>query len=289
MHKFAMETCHSLYGDENEKKDWESIIPQHASSHHFLMHGILAIAALHTAATAVPGQVLLYLNTAARYNQMSLGPFRQALDGLSLYNCYAVFAQSIITSVVGMTLPQLLSRQTGEDVSMVDSVVTVIEQVHGSKRICQIAGSWLEGSIFSKYDLFLGKRELNVDMKMHVVQLGQLNDRINGLDSPQHRVDQRAVDSLTLCYARFNYSPHPVSVLAWLGYLNEELIDGLRTRRPFSIVCLAYWATILKRLGPQFWWARECGHELVAETNRILNKWNSGWKDVRTWPEYPQN
>lgn len=80
MHKFATETYRSLCVSEPEKVTWQNLVPKLAFKHRYLMHGILSLASLYIATTLDPSHGRHYVGTGLEYHNMSLEPFRMAID-----------------------------------------------------------------------------------------------------------------------------------------------------------------------------------------------------------------
>jgi hypothetical protein len=136
MHKFATDTYRSLCSDQTDVAHWQLLIPRLAYTHEFLLHSIFALAAVHLSATTPdPAQAPSYLNTALQCNEISLASFCEAPSNLGLVNCDAVFAQSAIVTVIGISLPGLNSRYRGKGFSMIRTMITVVELVQGANHI----------------------------------------------------------------------------------------------------------------------------------------------------------
>jgi hypothetical protein len=79
-------------------KAGEKELPLQALGCDYLMHGILATAALHLAYLD-PAQQDKYNYLAAHHQDLALGPFRQAMSNITPENCNQVFAFSILMVV----------------------------------------------------------------------------------------------------------------------------------------------------------------------------------------------
>ncbi|KAE8409275.1 hypothetical protein BDV37DRAFT_237096 [Aspergillus pseudonomiae] len=284
MHKFSTETFQCLCGDQSDMGDWQVLIPQQASKHTFLLHGILALAALHIAATATERTIVLsYLDTALQYHNMSFAPFRQALDALTPLNCDAVFAQSAIITVIGIALPRLNAQHRGECFSMIENMITVFELLQGSTKVSRISRPWLKASMFSKYDFWLMETgDLDSEKTVAIKKLSRLNTCI--ANAEQGGANREAIDLLQSCFAKFARSSHPVAILAWLVYVKKDFIDGLRMHQPFPLLILMHWGVLLNDLGSHFWWAKGCGRDLVIELLAEIISEDPVWEQALEWP-----
>jgi hypothetical protein len=267
--------------------DWQVLIPQQSYNHTFLLHGILALAALHIAVTAPePARALSYLDTALQYNNMAFAPFRQELDSLTPLNCDAVFAHSAIITVIGIALPRLSAQHRGECFSMIENMVTVFELLQGSTKISRISRLWLKGGVFSKYDFWqMENGDLDSEMTIAIEKLSGLNNCIADADVERCGANHEAIELLRSCFAKYNRLAHPVAILAWLVYVKKEFIDELRMRQPFPLLILLHWGVLLNELGNHFWWAQGCGKDLVTELLAELKSENTVWEQALQWPQ----
>lgn len=254
------------------------------------MHGILALAALHTAATTTEfNDPMSYLDIALRYNSLSFGPFRNALDNLTPQNCDAVYAYSAIITVIGVALPTLHGRFREERVSTVENMATFFDLLQGATSISRISAPWLQASIFEKYSFWeMSVADIDIETNRALDELDQLNQLGVDQDSEEQITNREAIGLLRTCFAKFAYSPHPVTIMAWLGYVEKEFISRLRLRRPLELLIFMHWGVLLDEFGAHFWWAEGSGKALVAEVALELK---TGTYDVTEWEkamEWPQ-
>ncbi|KAL2820571.1 hypothetical protein BDW59DRAFT_164611 [Aspergillus cavernicola] len=287
MHKFSTDTYKTLCCDQADMDDWQFLIPKLACTYDFLLHGILALAALHIVATDPTSiQVLTHLDIALHLNGASFSPFSQALNNLTPKNCDAVYAQSAILTVIGIALPQLNAQHRGECFSMIEIMIDVFELLQGASQISQISRPWRQASIFCKYD-FWGIQDPGPypDVAQTIEKLRVLNDSVEIAHSEQHRINQEDIDLLQGCFAKFAHTPHPAPILAWPTYVKRDFVDQLRGRRPFQLLILMHWAALLKEMGAHFWWARGCGQALVIELLGELQEQDKEWYPALQWPQ----
>lgn len=289
MHKFSTETYKSLCGDESDMHDWQTLIPQQAYAHEFLLQGMLALAALHIAATTTDSdRALSFLDTALHYNNMSFGPFRHALGDLTPRNCDAVYATSAITTVLGIAMPFLDSKYRGERLSMVETMTTAFNLLQGAHSISWISAPWLQASIFSKIGFWeMETADLDDDTANAIERLFQLNAPTREMDEQEHNTTREAIEFLRSCFAKFARRPHPATILGWLLYANKDFVDRLRSRNPLQLLVFMHWGVLLNELGGHFWWAKGSGNALVAELLSELS--SSGdeprWELALQWPQ----
>ncbi|CEJ57611.1 hypothetical protein PMG11_06299 [Penicillium brasilianum] len=284
MHQFATETYLSLCVSESEKVTWQKLVPRLALKHRYLMHGILSLASLHIATTLDPSQARVYVDTGLEYHSVSLEPFRVAVDNLTPENCDAVFAESIITTAINLSLPQLTAGH-GNEGKMTENMMTAFELLQGVKKILTIGRSWIRLELFSQGEFWKDtSAELDEDTDSALNQLLFLNDQIKSSSNErQHGIHRDVINHLRHCFMKLSCSLDPAPVLAWLGAVDTGFVHGIRTRSPFSLLILAYWGVLLAQLDGQRWWARNAGKALVTEILVSLNGENLLWEGCLAW------
>ncbi|KIX01520.1 uncharacterized protein Z518_09246 [Rhinocladiella mackenziei CBS 650.93] len=143
MHHYSTSTYKSCVGvsDNTIAADiWQRFVPMQGLKHDFLLHGILAFAALHMATklkqstaedaseSREPDVSFLlisgrspsfYFRKALEYQNMAFASFHSVLPDVTQANCDAVFAFSILTMLLAIAIPQqsaFFSTTTGESV-----------------------------------------------------------------------------------------------------------------------------------------------------------------------------
>lgn len=230
------------------------------------MNGILALASLHMATTVDPSLSAVYIDTGLEYHNLSLEPFRLAIANLTLENCDAAFAQSVVTTAISLALPQFISM--GENATMMtENIIVVFELLQGVKKILTIGQSWINLELFLHGEFWKNTSAvLDGDTQSALDQLATLNERLEPEQGDgQYQLHQDVINHLRHCFMKFSVSPDPAPVLGWLAAVDKGFIDSLRQRVPFSLLILSYWGILLGGLDGQRWWARGSGRALVSE------------------------
>jgi hypothetical protein len=164
-----------------------------------------------------------------------------------------------------------------------ENVITCFDLLHGVKRILIPGQSWINLELFSQaqegYYCAPGR-----GYRLRINQLTALNEqtKANG-DGIHHRINKEVIEHLRHWFMELSCSPDPGPVLAWLAAVDKEFVDSWRLRRPFSLLVLAYWGLLLKKLYGQQWWARNSGKAFVGELLDALDPEDLLWKSCLTW------
>ena len=89
MHHFTSSTCFQLADSTKEAGLWQITIPKMAFHHPFLLHGLLALAALHLGSDQSDGRQADLLELAHNLQEQALSTYIPLLDSLSTYELSA--------------------------------------------------------------------------------------------------------------------------------------------------------------------------------------------------------
>ena len=83
---------------------WRDVVPNEAYACEFLMHGLLAVSALHIASLK-PESSSVYIDIATSHQTIGLASFRTELSNITDQNCNSLFAFSSIVVAYACTRP----------------------------------------------------------------------------------------------------------------------------------------------------------------------------------------
>ncbi|PWY88259.1 C6 transcription factor [Aspergillus heteromorphus CBS 117.55] len=287
MHKFSTETYQSLCNEPADHHVWQSVIPRTALEHDFLMSGLLAVASLHIASALGPAEALSYIDTALEYHDLAFAPFRHAVDNLTPANCDAVLAHSVITTIIGVALPQLAATRE-ESNNMTENIIIVFELLHGVSNIFTISRPWLQAKLFTSRQ---GLAEtplaiLDSETEAALDRLTALNNDVLAVAEPKsYSIIKEAIALLRRCFCRYNESRDIASVLAWLATADKEFVHALRCRQPLALLVIMHWGALLHELDGKVWWAKNSGTALVSELVTALRPGDVRWEGALQWPK----
>lgn len=224
MHKYSTETYMSLSNRPSDYHVWQVVIPRKALEHDFLLNGVLAVAALHVASTLKPPDALTYIDTALEYHNRAFAPYRQAIDNLTPMNCDAVFAHSVLTTVIGIALPRLTAERN-ESSGITENIVVVFELLQGVSKIFKISRPWLTMQLFTSQNDWdkVTRSKLDSETERALNRLAVLNDDIVAtVDPEQYLIVKDAICRLHECFTGYATNGEAASVLRWLAVASKE-------------------------------------------------------------------
>jgi hypothetical protein len=100
LYHYEYTTSLTLADEDPAKAAWQSVVPDLAANHKFLVHNILAVASLHLARLHGRGsEKTAMINLAASQMNKAIQGFRPQLEDINAENAAALFASSTLTAV----------------------------------------------------------------------------------------------------------------------------------------------------------------------------------------------
>ncbi|KAL4982323.1 hypothetical protein BDW68DRAFT_171013 [Aspergillus falconensis] len=284
MHKFSTETYQSFSNSPSDFHTWQVVVPQKALHHDFLLKGILAAASLHIASSLDPSAAFTYVNTALEYHNQTLTPFRHAIDDISPESCDAVFAHSVVTTIICIALPRHTAEKD-ESIGAYEKIVLATELLQGVSKILNLYRGWVTLKPFTARSDFWGgsTKALEQDTEAALNNLSTLTDEVASIE--QRAMFQEAVKLLRQCFIRYANSKDIASTLAWLAAADKGFVYALRCRHPLALLILMYWGVLIHELHGRLWWAKNSGSALVLELLVELRSYQPRWKNILLWPK----
>lgn len=147
MHHYSVETCNTISLRLDMQYVWKIVIPETAYSIPFVMHGILALSAVHKA-YLMPNERNMYLDIAANHQSSGLAEYRVALQELSENNWESVLCFSSLLIIYVCSLPELTDRLRRAS-SSVHEILELFTFIRGMHATLNEFGSHLKRSRFA--------------------------------------------------------------------------------------------------------------------------------------------
>ncbi|CAG8110750.1 unnamed protein product [Penicillium olsonii] len=242
---------------------FQTHVPHKGISYPFLMHGILAISALHISREMSDSRCQKYATMAIQHHTLSLSLSALNLSHITPANCHALFACSLLIASFsfgyrGSDTPR--SMTMGE-------VISTLQLLRGSASIAETARPWIE-----RGDL---KPLLKFTRGAHQSQTSQVNEihtRLKALLGLQANawlfkcqrkpVVQKSIQKLMDVVDSYVATENPRTILAWPTMIEAEYLDLVLEKEPMSLVTLAHYGALL-HLMTKAWWMKGWGETMV--------------------------
>lgn len=284
--ELMMQWCNSTYRtlsrEERTDHTWQVIVPQEALSHPFLMHGILAISALHLARIGSETHRAMYISSAISHQNQALALFRGLLGDINSSNGKAMFIFSSMVTVFAFGFPH--TPDAAEPLAPIDDLYQVLVLCNGMVQILLTAHSWIRDSdmapiLHANNDGFTPSpsddAKLSDDARRALQQLREINDIYAERDPGHDPVACRtAIDNIGVMLVKLESGlTMPNIAVRWIVRCRDKYLEFLRARTPLALVILSHYCVILHRVRHHWWLAGWSTRVLKAIWLSLGNEW----------------
>lgn len=177
----------------------QTFIPKQALEHGFLMHGILAISALHLAHPKSGEDQKDYIRVATAHHNEGLAMYRSELQNITTFNYSACIAFSNITMMCSFALSR--PPKPTKSLSVVHDLGQIFLLAKGWHEIVQVAERLDDIQPMNVTPMIKESSEIYGDMRLAVDRLRELNSTIGQVEGHQNtELYNSVIDSLKLVF-----------------------------------------------------------------------------------------
>lgn len=291
LHHFIAVTSEAFGVETISREAWKLTIPQIALSHEFLMHSILAVAALHIAHLR-PEQRRSYWERAVMHHDRALELQPDAMANASPDNADALFIFSLLVTHFAFASPKASGSQDSEE--PLAGVIQCISVLRGIRNIVPHIQQWVEeGPLAGLLSLHPSDMKSNpsfndLDTDRYFQKFLVLCSTSSDMNKAYEFEDigQYAAAASTL-RASFlkaesiaNGALKVPEIGHWACLLTPELLHKLGNLHPIPLVLVAHWCVILAQI-PQYWWLQGWVDHTMEQIQRNLPMVYHEWLE---WP-----
>ena len=293
MHHYTAKTCFTMTDDATLHHIWQTVMPMEAFSHEFLLHGLLALAALHYRVENPEPQDTNFTELAQQHQEQALSSYIPLLESIDRNNCHALFAFSSIIGALSYGFLQI-SMDGVLDYEFVSTFVEIFDLLMGSTAVAVQARQWLRAGALSAMMAPIptfdnDMRDCN-EQSRHALQLllhhvqhlslsGNISDYYSQSGSPQETYVSSIVKLGGLFPSQNGNRPTLNELIGWPVFAGPPFISLLKKRDPIALVILAYYGAALHG-NSHIWWLQGLGPRLVQSVNRLID---SEWHPYLRW------
>ena len=266
------------------EKLWQAVLPHEAIAHPFLTHGLLALSALHVAATSDESREESIESAQSHYSQ-AVRDFQQAAKNPDQSTCDAVFAMCHIDLVYAFALPLTMESPSNNPIDDLCQILTDIQTSSPTTTAANNNNNSLskESALnpFLPHAPSAHESQMPNTSQLAITALTRLNSILSQQD-PSHPTSTytttmtHLASSLKtlLCSSSSSSSSNseettpPLSTMQWTYHVPAEFLPLARQRRPFALVLLAHYAVMLHAMRAS-WWVGGWGA-------RVFRQWGVG-------------
>lgn len=251
LHHWHTVTAMSLIENEALSEVLQTQVPKEGLSYPFVMHGILAISALHLSQQCSGSRRQKYIDIGMRHHSHALSLFVPLLSDVTPRNCHSLFACSFLISVFSFASHGLNIKPSSMHVS---EVIEAFKLVRGTASIVEKARPWIEQGdmrLLLKFTRCAQRTprsrlvhevhaplEALISQQAHQIQTFQFPSSLTAVVTRSTRHLLEIFDSSIA-------SDNQITVLAWPAVIDFAYLDLLQQIEPCSLVTLAYYGAVL--------------------------------------------
>lgn len=283
--ELMMQWCNSTYQDlsRNEKTDtiWQCLVPEEALEHPFLMHGILALSALHLARTRNDHRRPMYSNIAIAHQNQALALFRDLLGNINASNAKAMFAFASIVVLYTFGFPH--ESNSSDSWTSIDDLYQVIVLIRGVQHVINTASTSLRDSSFQPL-MHIEDPEpfLPDDAQAALDELHEANNACGAQDETHDtEIYEDTIHKLSSIMSMLQRDLNSLTTAGrWAIKVRTEYVDLVREHAPLALVVLAYYCVILHCLR-HHWCLWDWSYRVSRAIWLVLD---AQWRPLVRWP-----
>lgn len=300
-HHWTLTTSESIAGCSGVDYYWQTVFPQIAFQHPFVMYGILSLASLHQA-HLYPESRQRLITEAARYHNQSLHGLRQGIAQINDDSSDALFVCTSLNIVyvfgiygklydetaggAGAGAAARTSRILGADwIPMVRGVEAVLHPTYERVRLGPL-----------KSLLNLGNWEDSDPDRAQVVDDDSFRNLQNiWVESGDCEIYNKTLYLLRKCHVFMkqfhnidantsqdtNYHRKTSAPLIWMHFAPDEYFVRLHQRQPPALLIFAYFGSLFHCLDG-YWFFEGWGRSIVGVVDELLGDYWGPWLE---WPK----
>ncbi|TGO31878.1 hypothetical protein BHYA_0390g00010 [Botrytis hyacinthi] len=245
----------------------QTFILREAMEHHFLLHGLLALSALHYAESHPNPQK--YIEIATAHHTRGLTLYHSILSNMNNGNDIASIAFSSITAIFAFGLARPDAKKEAS-VGLIDDMIQAISLSKGWQAIMHVTRG-LEPSSPQRDQVTLSPDAEAAFDRLYALSQGQ-----------NATLYTTAITSLKFSFKKTedgqNDNPH--LSCEWGGSLQEEFLELLRARDTVALVIVAFSCVMFEKV-PQVWWFQGWSKGLFGVVWREVGQ---DYHEILEWP-----
>lgn len=300
LHHWSLITSLSILSTEKINHVWQISFPDVAFRHHYVMHSILSLTALHVAYLD-PSKRRPYLLEAEQHHSKALHGFKEDIGNIGPGNSDAIFATSVLTFFYAFLMFGKLYDSYGNDadgsartsrvlgtnwIPLIRGVEAVLHPIYDHVKAGPLAsvldlGNWEEldpdKTSFDCYDEQLTQIRRIWDQGDNAETYNQTLYLLRKcrLWIKQFKVLQTDDQS------GWGYNREWSAPFIWLLSAPQQYFVLLEQRQPPALIIFAWFGASIHILDPR-WWLEGCGKSIVNVVDECLGQY---WAPWTAWPK----
>jgi hypothetical protein len=254
----------------------QTVILDLAVQHPFLLHGLLALSALHRADTHAEPEMDTKLATAHHTRGLTL--FHSVLRDITIDNYPPSIAFSSLTVMfaLGISKPKDPARAEPQ---LLDDLIQAFRLMSGGRNVVDVAGKLRGSAVWKDARIDEPKKKvtsLAADVAEALNVLHSLNT------GPNIDIYKHAIACLQSMFEKLggNDADNPGVCMGWGNEMSEDFLRLATKRESMALLIIAHYCVVLHRV-PQVWWIASWGKGLFGVVSKDIDL---AFQHVLVWP-----
>lgn len=299
LHHFITSTYMTFFPRESDVYCWQVHVPNMALEHTFLLDGLLAISALHLAHLETSAKKS-WLQTALRYQDLTLAGLNKALCRISSENCEAVAVCSIFVLVLSSAIPGVFDDPDDEaSRNPLADLLGLRKLLEGMELVITQSEAVLRNGVLK--DFFLPVLDPEAVKPRPVVpgaeevallngqklcpqiltSLARLESRITQRSSKNQTELLEACKSLSEIISPLSTLSQPPA-LTWPHKISTSIFSLLERNDPLACLLFFHYGVVLD-IFSYWWFTRTAGRRLVRALLVYAKEVDKEWEEWVEW------
>ena len=308
IHYYSTQTYMTMTSKLTAHLVWRDVIFQEGLRHSFLLHALMATAALHKATHHAEDteKHTAYIKVAFSYQNAALAGYIPALSNPSQDNAIALFTLSALLTIwlfgskrlpealnaVKMNntpnfLPQMAKTSEDEPTDFLE-ILTLVQGINAvvKQTIHWLLGGPIDPLLKPPNEAELPSVSPEVEASFQKLQRRIMDVSTMKAEEPSNTVKERTetylerLDTLRKVSRARTVLEHDQQVFAWPVTSDSPYIELVRQRDPIAIALFIHWAACFRCLD-HLWWAKGWSYRLVKDASALLDE---SWSGILSWP-----
>ncbi|KAL2067749.1 hypothetical protein VTL71DRAFT_15845 [Oculimacula yallundae] len=267
---------------------WTQVAPREAFKHRFLLHGVLAHAALfkgHLNPSTASDDVIL----AMQHFSSAIRLFQPVLNDIRPDNAVAAFLLASLMVPISWGMPVVQRASQGivprmQPAEVMQHLFDILRLQRGMSHISTTGWPYLQEELAPLFDLQLNPPGTIFPDEEEAV-LGKLEEcvllNVAGETEERKQVYVDALGDFRRFYPTTNSPNAKAMIHSWPTKVSPSFLQDMNERIPVAIIFLAYHGALLSTL-PDCFWLGDAGKMLVLAVDELLPP---GFEEAMEWPK----
>ncbi|KAF2678332.1 hypothetical protein K458DRAFT_436002 [Lentithecium fluviatile CBS 122367] len=272
LHQFSTVTAKTLSAESRNEDVYSSYLVKVAFDYPFLLHGVLALAALHLSLLE-PGRRPEYLLQAERHHRISLNRFRVEISTVDEFNYEAVF---------------FFNPEHAFDSVLSNLILT--------QRVRPLVGEFYARLTQSELGRLRPEDTRGIDwdtaeppVSTELVRLRQFADVAQKLYTEE--ITEAYTDAIRILLVVFHVAgqslvpPSDALLKLWIHFVSPRFMELLSERQPGALFIFAHYAVLLKRAS-HYWFLGGVAEQILTIAEALLPTEWGAWRtnsEMQPW------